>query len=455
MIEFSSGLADGFIARLQDKETSDFILSVASPILWCVLFVTIMDRDSLLETWYMPLLGFLAAFLANSVPIGGGIVYIPALSLLGAQISLGCSFTLATMTIGNGIFGFLWWLAKDSSVMVWESFPRTVLPSYAGSLLAMLLLPQPAIAIIKQCFACFCFVLGIIVLLAIYRGGLNKILPFQCVALTKLPSTSIIEAEARMLLVIDGIEDVTGRKSVGLDKAEAMASIFDSTTLPTLPSPTAEQWHLVSSVSFIGGVLLVPNIGIGPALVTYVMLSLLGYREDQAMVSGIVTGGWVCALPFAFHVLVWNDVPYHLWVMVLPGVFLGAKVSYTSLVAFRWLLANWRCAGWLCWMAALVRAAPDRLDREAEHHAGLCAVPLCLCAALLAALGCWPLAAPECRSIAATGYRTVHIATAAAHRCCTRALSEVSHPATPGDQHLRGSCPIALTCVHILLKTVR
>lgn len=37
------------------------------------------------EVLYMPFLGIFAALLANSVPIGGGIVYIPVLHLLGTR----------------------------------------------------------------------------------------------------------------------------------------------------------------------------------------------------------------------------------------------------------------------------------------------------------------------------------------------------------------------------------
>jgi TRAP-type uncharacterized transport system fused permease subunit len=58
------------------------------------------------------------------------------------------------------------------------------------------------------------------------------------------------------------------------------------------------------------------------------MLVLLGYKEQRAIVTGIVTGGWVCIVPFLIHIYR-NDVPYALWVLVLPGVFYGAKVSYS------------------------------------------------------------------------------------------------------------------------------
>ena len=45
------------------------------------------------------------------------------------------------------------------------------------------------------------------------------------------------------------------------------------------------------------------------------------------MVTAIVAGGWTSIVPFMLHLLVLNDVPMALWVMVLPGVYLGARVA--------------------------------------------------------------------------------------------------------------------------------
>ena len=60
----------------------------------------VMTRDSFFSLIHMPFLGLFAAILANCVPIGGGIVYIPALSLLGNHVHMTVSFTLATMSVG-------------------------------------------------------------------------------------------------------------------------------------------------------------------------------------------------------------------------------------------------------------------------------------------------------------------------------------------------------------------
>lgn len=64
------------------RSNADSLLRTVLPIIWCILFVGFMDRESFLRNMFMPFLGVFAALLANCVPIGGGIVYVPALALL-------------------------------------------------------------------------------------------------------------------------------------------------------------------------------------------------------------------------------------------------------------------------------------------------------------------------------------------------------------------------------------
>lgn len=314
---------------LQDQ--SDNILNVVSPLVWTGLFVAVMDRRSVLETWYMPFLGFFAALLANSVPIGGGIVYIPALSLLGVQLTLGASFTIGTMPFGNGMFGFLRWMSKDPRVFVWDSFYYTVIPSWVGSIIAMTLLPSPDVVLIKLSFGAFCFLLSILVLFSMYRGGLKEVLH-------SWPSSyqpSIVRTEGLQFSDLLGNEEGELIKDEEFDTEVKLPNSNISHPVPIEDINLHDNKYLIAAVSFLGGVILVPNIGIGPALVTYFLLSLLGYSDQQALVTGIVTGGWVCIVPFLYHVSILEDVPYRLWVMVLPGVFLGAKVdSQTIFIIF-------------------------------------------------------------------------------------------------------------------------
>jgi uncharacterized membrane protein YfcA len=261
------------------RKQADYILYVLSPVIWAFMLVLFLDRDALIKNMFMPFLGVFAALLANTVPIGGGIVYVPMLSLFGEKIQLGVAFSVATMAFGNGVFGFLHWLKADPSLILWESFQYTIFPSWAGSALGILVLPAVSGFWVKQIFGLFSLLLaGYVFLLA------------------------------------------TSTSSHGSSSA---------VTPPA--APTVEKWRVVAVVSFLAGIILVTNIGVGPALITFVLLgsNYLGFTHKQAIVTGIITGGWVCLVPLIIHLFILNDVPFALWLTVLPGVFVGARVAPT------------------------------------------------------------------------------------------------------------------------------
>jgi uncharacterized membrane protein YfcA len=97
--------------------------------------------------------------------------------------------------------------------------------------------------------------------------------------------------------------------------------------------PSLLAWAVIAVISFLAGLVLVPNVGMGPALTTFLALALVGYRPERAIVTGILAGGWASIVPFAIHLFYYNDVPYRLWIMVIPGIFFGAKVSSVVLMS--------------------------------------------------------------------------------------------------------------------------
>lgn len=102
-----------------------------------------------------------------------------------------------------------------------------------------------------------------------------------------------------------------------------------SPTTRKAPTPSPHQWMVVGGIFFLAGLLLVVNIGVGPALIAYFLLgdNYIGYTQKQAIVTGIITGGWVSIMPFFLHLVALGDVPVVLWVMVLPGVYAGALLA--------------------------------------------------------------------------------------------------------------------------------
>ena len=272
-------------------EHVDVALNCLVPLGWSFLFVLIMDRQLVYNTLYMPFLGIFAACLANTVPIGGGIVYVPALYMLGVDMKLGVSFTVATMSFGNGVFGFLNWLKKDPFIFIWESFVCTVLPSSIGSIIGILLIPPPSQESVRLLFGVFCIAVAIFVARTAYVGGFDHTPP---------PTTSPSPPQSTL------------------------------SATPVSISTTRQSWMILALVSFVAGGVLVPHIGIGPALTTYIGLHLMGYPTKAAAITGIVTGGWVSIVPFLIHMFILRDVPYAMWLMVIPGIFVGAKVGLSA-----------------------------------------------------------------------------------------------------------------------------
>lgn len=253
------------------------------PLLWCVLIVTTLDRQMLLSAWFMPLLGIFSATLANAVPVGGGIVFVPALALLGVKVSLGASFTVATMTFGNGVFGFLSWIQKDPSKIHWSALPYAVLPAWGGALLGIFH-PFMESSDCKRLFAGFALCVAMIVFRAVQRGNI----------------VAVFQQEVEPSSTTNG-----GGK-------------------------TSSSWAPVkaSVASFMAGFVLVANIGIGNAVTSFLVLVYVWRVEPQvAVVTSIIAGGWTSFAPFMVHLLVLRDVPIALWVMVLPGVYFGARVA--------------------------------------------------------------------------------------------------------------------------------
>ncbi len=356
-IETGNEIADYLV------ENFDSLINFVIPVVWCLLFVFIMDRDGFFNFWYMPFLGLFAAVLCNTVPIGGGVVYVPALSMLGVDIHLGVSFSVAVMTVGNGGLGFLRWLHKDSSLIRWESFRYTVLPSSIGTFIAMVFFPPLDVTTVRTLFAYFCLLLACLVLAAVYRGGkIEQLLSNEntdntatgcCGTSTNEPiyTDSPYEEESGLLdtektYPTRGNSNDNMVNTAELSTQENIAEIvqladnipISFVKAPSLPvrhgqndphhvSVSDNHWYLIAFVSFLAGAFLVPNIGIGPALTTFIALQLVGYHAKAAIVTGIITGGWVSIVPFLLHWLWLNDVPFQLWIMVLPGVFYGAKVS--------------------------------------------------------------------------------------------------------------------------------
>lgn len=291
------------------------LLMPVLPLLWVVLFVMTMDRPSLLDTgaWATPLLTVLSATLANAAPVGGGVVFVPILSLFGVQIHLGgAAFAVSTMTFGNGVFGFLNWLRKDPSRISWGIVPYAVFPAWAGASVGTLrpfLTPDQA----SRCFGGFALVAAAVVGKTIVRGSGDIAKAFGGED-DDSAGCSNVTADA------EEQEDLVG---------EANPKRVAQTVQPSVSLVLVQRKKLVASLSSLfSGLVLVSHIGVGNALTTFlVAIYIWRLPAKSAVVTAILCGGWTSICPFLLHLLLLRDVPIPLWVMGLPGVYAGARIA--------------------------------------------------------------------------------------------------------------------------------
>lgn len=297
-----------FVDPLRDNYV--IIMCYLLPGLWLFGCLVVMSLQDMWDNSIFTVLGVLAACLANCIPVGGGIIYIPAFALLGKKMSGGVAFTIATMSFGNGLFGLQNWLRRDPDALLLRELPYVVLPTWAGYLLNLAILPATGVplALAHLIFGLFSLVVGLFVLLAVWRGGIDHL--FSPTEHAGCSST----ARASTSCVVD---------------AEEVSGCGPAAVHVVLPRRTL---HVLALASFGSGFVLLSSIGIGPGLVTFVALAALlghtpGFRVRSALVTGVVAGGVVCWLPLLVHAAVLRDVPVRSWLMVLPGVYTGAFLA--------------------------------------------------------------------------------------------------------------------------------
>jgi uncharacterized membrane protein YfcA len=178
--------------------------------------------------------------------------------------------------------------------IAWHIVPYAVIPAWIGATWVTFypfLTPDQC----KHLFALFCVVVAVIVGRGIYIGQRNTV-NNNCKAF------SIVEQQ--------GDDDMEG------------IIITEEEEQPL----QRKLW--ASACSFVAGSVLVSHIGIGNAMTTFLVGSFIWRLPAKvSVVTGILCGGWTSVVPFLLHLVIFQDVPIALWVMGLPGVYVGAQLA--------------------------------------------------------------------------------------------------------------------------------
>lgn len=229
-----------------------------------------VSPGELTSVWFMPFLGILAATVAMSTPAGGGIVFFPTLVLLGVAPVNAVAFSVATQTFGMGIFGTYNWSRKAPEAILKPAVALVVLGGWIGVMLALFVFPLTSARAVRLLFSTF----GVCLALYIIWSARND--------------------------------------------------------LHTNQKPFHLHGWMIPTLFLIGvaGGLLTGYIGVGIDVLIFVALTWL-YRShvQHATVTSIVIMGLTSILPFVVALFFFDTLPLNLWLMVLPGVLLGARIG--------------------------------------------------------------------------------------------------------------------------------
>jgi len=290
--------------------------------------------DFIKYTSYAPLCGLIACSIpSGGAPVAGGIVFLPILTIMGIEPHNAVAFTAATQMLGVGVFTPLGWLYRDPGVIMLKSFLLPMLPiALLGLLTGLLVLPLQHADEVLWAFTIF------IIILAYYTGrGLIK--------------NELKGAASETASESDSDDDLQQENQIELGEGKLQEE-KDSITSSRDIKWTFKAFAIYAICIFFGG-MLTSWIGIGVEKITFLLLTAIHDVDVVAAgLSSITLVGWLSLVAFGFHAMcappedgpgphwvcapiladnpdghVGGNVPYELWLAVLPGTMLGSLIG--------------------------------------------------------------------------------------------------------------------------------
>ncbi len=164
-----------------------YIILVTVAILWGFLTPTFWPELSQ-KYFFMPILGVLAATVANTTPVAAGLVYFPILTYLKISPLEAVLYTMMIQSYGMGI-GAIRWFIEDKRLFLWKVLPICLTFGALGAFSGIMLFPLDNPGVLKKGFNIISFIL----VSAIFYSVIKKHrYPKTSVALTKKNITLLI-----------------------------------------------------------------------------------------------------------------------------------------------------------------------------------------------------------------------------------------------------------------------
>ncbi len=249
-------------------------LIITGAVIWLVL-LPFYGGELIHQYYYMPILGIMAATVANTTPVAAGIVYFPVLTLLNITPIEAIIYTMMIQTYGMGL-GTVRWFIEDRRLFLWKVLKISVFWGSLGAYLGINVLTIDNPASLKMTFNIASIILVSIIFYSVIRKH-------------RYPNTDI-----RMTL----------------------------------------RNKIILSVFSLAGGIFAGWLGFGVDTIFYFLLTL-GFRIQPAIaiVSSIALMTGVSAFGTITHAIIHTEhMPVAIWFSALPGVTLGGIFLASYLV---------------------------------------------------------------------------------------------------------------------------
>jgi len=281
----------GIVAKLLDalgwetgKEISFAIgvaIDVALLVLWLILIFTLIDNDTRNSLWYIPILGIVGSIIGVGTPVGGGIVYFPALTVLNVPANEAVAFNYCTAVANLGGLGLLTWARKrpQSIVKYWWLLVWVILFGFIGAALSTYQFPIEQELTLRALFLVFVCLVLVYVIYLLFKEF-----------------TTVKEHDE---LLRYGDVKMTGFNLFGL-----------------------------AFIGMVGGI-IVGWLSVGLDITLFIFLTFFYNMEPvDATIMAVLTMGFTSAYPLIIrHIIEEGDVPYLLWLMIEGGAIIGARIG--------------------------------------------------------------------------------------------------------------------------------
>ncbi len=256
------------------KDKTPYIIAICVAVGWIIAF-PYFKESFLKEYSFMPLLGIVAATVANTTPAAAGIVYFPVLTKLQISPFTAFQFSLIIQAYGMSLGTFKWY-RFNKRLFLKNILPVCILGGMIGVTLGIVVFPLKSPELLIITFNTVAFIFTQVVFFSIL---------FKC----QYPNIVI---------------ELTRRRGL-----------------------------ILFAISLLGGVIS-GWIGFGIDTIFYFVLTI-GFKINPAI--SIVTSICLMAITSIFATLlniIYNDVPFALWYSAIPGVTL-AGLFLASYIAVR------------------------------------------------------------------------------------------------------------------------